>query len=1206
VNGRRLGAALVALALLLPGGVAGAASPSRLPVDDKLLDEMARDLARFQEAVRGYRSAANVVIRRAYYEKLKNIKGKYEPLIAQNEKEERQRRLDAIAMFEAFLRKYPSDARWTPDAMFRLAELYYEKSSDEFLVLQEAYQKALDSPTPPTGEPPRAEYNNTVNLYRRMLVDFPNYRLLDAAYYLMGFCLGEMGQEAEGRQALLALTCANRYKPLDPPTPITPSEGTPAGRAASRAALAQDMYRGCEPVRKGSKFLPEAWTRIGEMHFDSAELPQAISAYSRVLEFKDSSYYDKALYKLAWSYYRDNHFVEAIKEFDRLVKWADDKKSSGDKFGSDLRPEAIQYLGVSFSEPDWNGDTVADGETGLQRVEAFYRGRENEPHVKEVYQRLGEIYFDATQYPEAIAVMKLLLTKWPHNPEAPKIQDRIVTAYERDRNMVAAAKEREMLGRMYVKGTDWYRANQNNPDALAAAQQLSEDALLSAATNVHAAAQACRSQALEAKQPAKLVECKPLYQTSAELYEKYLNAYPNSKRAYEFSIFYADALYYSDQYDKAIAAYTNVRDSVLDNRFQREAAFNVIKAYEDIIERMKTARQLDDPPIPDENNTRPPVAPLAMPEVYQKYVGALDWYTQNIKDEKIPDLRYASAVLQLRYRNWPDARGRLAQITDAYCATKPEVGFKAYDALLKTFFIDYNIADEEQQDCALGRLLSIADQFTESPCSKNPAAAPYMARIQQIRSSVKSKVITKRLELAIENEEKGTERQLTVCKEGGGGIAMVTGGGARTGAPGTTPGTPGAAPGAPGTPAAPAGGRVSTEMDVGLALDLIELVNQNPTDADASKNLNNVCVIYERLYQYGEATRCYERLAKDYPDAPEGKDAVWNAAKNNERFFNFDAAVTGYLKIAEDPKFAQSEHRKDALGLAATLLDNDQQYGRASQLYRRYSDAIADKPKDSAQAFFFSCNALEKMKDNKHRQCLTDLNKRYGTQPEAGEYVVESYLKLAALAEQGKDRNATMRAYQKVRDEFVQRRLPAATPAAGAAAKAEFLLVEEKFNAFKARQLRLTDTKKAPKIIEGFIADARALQDEYKKVWDYKDATWMLAAFLRRGDIFFEFGQDLLAAADNPPQEVKTLGKKACRADPNLCGVAETEYKDAILSYATQVEDVAKNEWKATLERASQLGVTNEYVKKARENLSKYLPDEFPFVKDERPQLEQP
>ena len=47
-------------------------------------------------------------------------------------------------------------------------------------------------------------------------------------------------------------------------------------------------------------------------------------------------------------------------------------------------------------------------------------------------------------------------------------------------------------------------------------------------------------------------------------------------------------------------------------------------------------------------------------------------------------------------------------------------------------------------------------------------------------------------------------------------------------------------------------------------------------------------------------------------------------------------------------------------------------------------------------------------------------------------------------------------------------------------------------------------------------------------------------------------------------------------------------------------------EAKDTLARAAQMGVTNEYVKKARENLSKYLPEEFPYVKDERIGLEYP
>ncbi len=144
---------------------------------------------------------------------------------------------------------------------------------------------------------------------------------------------------------------------------------------------------------------------------------------------------------------------------------------------------------------------------------------------------------------------------------------------------------------------------------------------------------------------------------------------------------------------------------------------------------------------------------------------------------------------------------------------------------------------------------------------------------------------------------------------------------------------------------------------------------------------------------------------------------------------------------------------------------------------------MADKPKDSAQAFYFGCNAFEKMNDTaKQRQCLNDLNKRYGTQPAAGDYVVESYLKLALLAEKGGDKNATNKAYQKVRDEFRSRGLPAPSPAAAAAAKAEFLLVEEKFNAFRAKPFKLTSGPKAKATIDSVIAEAKVVQDEYLKV----------------------------------------------------------------------------------------------------------------------------
>ena len=1185
----------LALAVLLatPGAIQAAPAKIRPPVDPKLVDEMAADLTRYAEEVSGFRKVATGIIKRTYLEKMKSIREKYEPMISFNEKEEKQRRMDAIAVLEGFLRKYPSDKKWTPDVMFRLAELFYEKSSDDFLTAQEEYQKALDSPNPPTTPSPKADYTQTVALYRRLLVDFPNYRLLDATYYLLGFCLGEMGQDPEARQAMLALVCANQYKPLDPPAKQALATGLSKGPVV-------DYYKDCTPIKKDSKFLPEAWTRVGEMHFDAAELAHAISAYGRVLQFKDSSYYDKAIYKLAWSYYRDNRFIDAIREFDGLVRWADSKKAAGDKFGSDLRPEAVQYLGISFSEPDWDGDTLPDPETGLQRAQAFYRGREAEPHVKEVFQRLGDIYFDSTKYGEAIAVYKHILQMWPYFADAPKLQEKIVKAYERDRNLLAAAKEREMLGRNYSKGSDWYRQNTNNPEALAAAAQLAEDALLTAATNVHAAAQACRSKAQEtASDLKKAEECQQTYRTAAELYEKYLAAYPNSKRAYEFSAFYADALYYGGKVQESIPAYITVRDSNIDNKYQKDAALQVIKGLEEIIDKLKAERRIEDPPIPDEKNTKPPVTALPMHEVYKSYMQALDWYVANLPDERVPDLRYASAVLLLKHRDWPEARARLADISDAYCASKPEIGFKAYDAVLTTYFIDFNIEDEEAKDCALGRLLQVVEKFSDSACSKSPLAKPYLSRIQDIKASVKTTVIKRRLDIALENEEKGTNRQLVQCRESAGGIAVVTG--AATVAQVAGPGGK-----------APAGtqprSKTGTDLDEGLALDLMDLIAANPKDQDAPSNLNNACVIYEKIFKYGEATKCYERLARDYPETPLAKDAVWNSARNQYRFFEFEKAVGGYLKVATDPKFAKYEHRKEALGIAAQLLDNDQQYARAADLYKKYAGDIAEKPADSAQAYAFACTTYEKALDTaKQVSCLRELIKRYNKQPPAGEYVVKSYLQLATLSEQGRDKKAVLSAYKQVRDEFIARRLPSATPAAAAAAKADYLILEDKFKAFQAKALHFTsDPKQVRKTFDSFTTEAKDLQEEYAKIWDYKDANWTLASFLRRGDIFYEFSQKLVKAADNPPDEVKKLSKKACKVDPTLCGVAETEYKDAIYQFVTPVEDEAKRQWKATLDRASDLGVTNDYVKKARENLSKYLPDEFPFIKDERIGVEYP
>ena len=262
--------------------------------------------------------------------------------------------------------------------------------------------------------------------------------------------------------------------------------------------LDTSTYRGCKALMPKSRFNAEAWIRVGEYHFDENQLGAAIAAYQHVLDLgsENNPYYDESLYKLAWTYYRADRFVESIKHFDQLVVWADKEFERTGKAGSEMRPESIQYLGVSFAEEDWDGDQLPDGETGLQRAERFYANRKDEKHVYEVYRRLADILFDTTKYAEAITVYKLVLDRWPYNPENPDVQDKVITALERSREFDKAIREREEFTRRFGKGTEWERRNQNNPQALKKARVYDEQALIQAAVFHHKAGQEIRKRCL--------------------------------------------------------------------------------------------------------------------------------------------------------------------------------------------------------------------------------------------------------------------------------------------------------------------------------------------------------------------------------------------------------------------------------------------------------------------------------------------------------------------------------------------------------------------------------------------------------------------------------------------------------------------------------------------------------------------------------------
>jgi TolA-binding protein len=111
-------------------------APSRaLPTvegDRQEADAFEEAVRRFDEEGRAYRGEVQTLVKKQFEERRRFLADNYEQAIGTLEVLERNERDAAILRFEEFLSRYPDDPQFTPDAMFRLAELYYEKANDDF------------------------------------------------------------------------------------------------------------------------------------------------------------------------------------------------------------------------------------------------------------------------------------------------------------------------------------------------------------------------------------------------------------------------------------------------------------------------------------------------------------------------------------------------------------------------------------------------------------------------------------------------------------------------------------------------------------------------------------------------------------------------------------------------------------------------------------------------------------------------------------------------------------------------------------------------------------------------------------------------------------------------------------------------------------------------------------------------------------------
>jgi cellulose synthase operon protein C len=1114
------------------------------------LRELEAELGRFRAQGGAYRDTLKALLKREYDRQRHEREEAFNGQIKFEEDQEDKTRLDAIALFERFIAKYPADPTYTADAMFRLGELYFERDAIAQQEEMNAYLAERDRRLA-VGESldglvePSKQYAATIGLYQRLVQQFPKYDKADGVYYLIGYCHSEMGEQELARIAWLNLVCANHFtytgtlpeseqKPQGDPRAAEHPALTLGGQPTAAPGAYVDPYEGCEQAVADSKFWSETWLRIGEYHFDLDFSPhgldKAISAYSKVLARPEDRSFNLALYKVAWTYYRASRYPQAIEHFWKLVQWSDDERKRTGK-GSELRAEAIQYLAIAFAYDDWNENQISDpleGQpTGITRVQDPKLLPQDQTWTSEVVFRLGFVYFDEAKYPDAIKVWQMALKRWPLDPQAPEVQNMIAVAHTRYNEQAEAIAARAKLGD-YAEGSDWWEANKDHPVEQRRAEQLAEDALINTAIAHHQRAQSLRRSCVEQQDPDLCTQAQEQYGLAALAYRNYIQRYPNSPQAYELNYNLADALYWSESYEEAATEYSAVRDSNLDDKYLSIAARLVVESVKRVVEKKQNAGEVPvrtEPPAP--SGTPPVVTPIELPPDLQRLARAREVYLARVDEahdtEKVRDSYfYNNTLLLYLYGYWDIARARFYTEFEEHC-TGPKAAETGQIAWLNMRNMAVAMGRGEEVRWLGAELQKRQCTFSPSgavaaavDCKKPENKSAPMCVAGQDLTNLRYRdavSIFERAEQAKDQEQRNLYEQ--------------------------------------------------------AASELVRAVNDEPNHPQAPLALEKAAIALERTSRFESAGRLYQRIIDEVgPRKAENAEeqaaidailanAYFRLAYNANRFFDYDRAVENYRTLADSPRFAKStapqisEWKEGALINAAKILEYQQQYARAAEYYTRAAASLRDPAEQRAARYRIAEMAYKLEQWSKAVTEMKAFIAKYQNDKAAGELVVQAYARIASARKKQTNQRDYIAARNDLIAAYARSGQQPGSYAAEYAAAAQFEQIDEKGRTFEDFSIKAGKPATLDAYVKGVAAqiesgsrEAKTSAESYNVVMPYRRPTWTIAAFVRQGRIY----EVLARAVLNTPFVVPADLQKKMKGLPQ-------ENKDEI---KIQVEDAIR------------------------------------------------
>ncbi|MBI5560809.1 MAG: tetratricopeptide repeat protein [Deltaproteobacteria bacterium] len=396
--------------------------------------------------------------------------------------------LSIIRQWEEYMRFAATDGNPSLDTILKLTDQYFDAKDVVYKEMMDAYEKgfALYGKGRLDKEPqlPVRDYAELIRHFKPLTERRKGVKGWDGAFYALGYAYAEQGLKDESTEVFEEL--AGSY-------PASP-------------------------------YLIEVSFRLGEFYFDNAMYAEAIGAYSRILEHPNSGFYEKALYKLGWVYYK-----------------VDDIKKATDAFSEVMEMRRVERVGKGgLAEEATSGVVMCLGHfSDAGEAVRYLESKGLKEYMPMLLKMFAEVLTQQARYEAAIYVYTTLSDLFPDGRDLPAVYNQLADVYDKTGNSAEALKVRLSLLKKFNPQTSWYK--ENYPDREANVDGLVSEVMLSTSKIYH----------LKGKKEANADEIL----TAIEIYRLFLVSFPGSARYKEVNLLYAEALLDAGSYKESAIEY---------------------------------------------------------------------------------------------------------------------------------------------------------------------------------------------------------------------------------------------------------------------------------------------------------------------------------------------------------------------------------------------------------------------------------------------------------------------------------------------------------------------------------------------------------------------------------------------------------------------------------------------------------------------------